>query len=154
MKHKATTMILGFCLVLSCGLASAQGRALQATYLDDGYDNSGLSIPAETCTAVGPAIQVTCPGSHTCTVQALHSIQFGGGSSSGNEVAIDFILDGTLLGLAQEVGEAPTDGFAVFSAQEQLSGVSLGSHTVQTAVCSSDGTAVYNYDTTYNVYKP
>ncbi len=157
MKVKATSLILGICLVLTCGLASAQQEALHGTYLDTGYYNSGLAIPASEWTAVGSVVDVTCPGTTDCTIEAIHSIQAGGQSSpAGNEFYIDFYLDGTLDGAAQQVGEISTDGsFRVFSAIEVQRSVSPGAHKVQTAVYAVDGsTAVYNYETSYQVYKP
>ena len=100
-------------------------------------------------------ITVVCPGTSACTLVANHSIQVLGPSGSGNSFQIDFAVDGKFVQLAQEVGEVPTDSsFRVFSAMEVLSGLAPGSHTIQTGVWSLDGTAVYNCQTSYQVFKP
>jgi hypothetical protein len=151
-----TQFALAVLAILTCGLASAQQEALHGTYLDTGYYNSGLPIPASQWTAVGSVVDVSCPGTTDCTIEAIHSIQAAGRSSPAeNEFDIDFYLDGVLVG-AQQVGEIPTDGsFRVFSAIEVQRSVSPGAHKVQTAVYAVDGsTAVYNYQTSYQVYKP
>jgi len=149
-------LVIAVLVVLTCGLASAQNHALQKTYLDTGYYESGLSIPAKTWTAVGPVVDIVCPGtSGTCTIEAIHSIQVAGPGTAGNTVQIDFMLDGKNQVLAQQVGEVPTDGsLRVFSAIEVESNISPGNHTVQTSVWSVDGADVYNYETSYQVYKP
>jgi hypothetical protein len=155
MKLKASSLVIGLCLVLSCGLASAQSHALKETYIDAGYYGSGFSIPASEWTAVGPVVDIVCSGTTTCTIQAVHSIQFRDSSSAGNEVQINFMLDGKSLTLAQQVGEVPTDGsFVVFSATELEKAIAAGSHTVQTLVYSVDGTTVWDYSTNYQVFKP
>lgn len=156
MKLKATSIFLGFCLLLSCGLAAGQSYSVEHTYLDPGYDKSGVPIPANQWTPIGPVIDIVCGGSGTCTIQAAQSIQVLGTTEAGNEVQVDYMLDGNLEPLAEALGEVPTDGsFAIFSTtQYPLSGVALGKHTVQTAVWSLYGTSVYNFNTTYQVLKP
>jgi len=156
MHNFIKTQLVMTALGLACGDASAQNEGVQKTYLDTGYYGSGFSIPADKWTAVGPVVDIVCPGTTTCTIEAIHSIQVGGAASpAGNEVQLDFSLDGSFQPVAQQVGEVSTDNsFRVFSAIEVERDIPAGHHTIQTAVWSIDGTYVWNYETNYQVFKP
>ncbi len=149
-----TQLVVAVLVVLTCGLASAQSRTLRETYFDTGFLN-GFSVPPATITTIGPVVDIVCPGTGTCTIEADHSIQSGPGNATGNSVTIGFMLDGNALNNSQVVGVVPTNGtFLVLSTTELEFNVSKGDHTVQTFVYSDDGMPIYNYNTTYRVYKP
>jgi hypothetical protein len=147
-------LLIAAVVVLGCGLASAQNQALERTYIDQGYYKSGLAIPpGSERTVVGPEVTITCPGTTTCTVQADQFIQEGDGSTTGNESLIGFYID-SLEAAEQQVGETPADdSYQVFSTSELVE-VAAGTHTVQIYVYSNHGMSVYNYATTFRVYKP
>lgn len=153
--QSSRTTILVALMVLTSGLALAQSHSLKGTYFVPG--DAPQTIPANQWTAVGPEIDIVCPGSSRCTIEAVQSIQIPGPVADGNYFLFDFRLDGLLLDpvIDQEIGEIPTNGsFLTLSATEFLGNLSPGKHTVQTFLYSLDGTPVSVSNTTYRVYNP
>ena len=120
------------------------------------YINSGLygaTIPAATFTLIDAAITVTCPGlTGTCLLQAGQWIQTGGGSSTSNEFALCFYVDGVSLPCYYD-GSTPSDGSFVMGTVSQGISVAHGNHTVQTYIYSNNGAFMNLYTFTYRIYK-
>ena len=87
------------------------------------YINTGLfatTIPAATFTPVDAKITVTCPGTTgTCLLQADQFIQTGLGSTTLNEFALCFYVDGVAVNGCYYNGSTPSDGSFVMGSASQ-----------------------------------
>jgi len=142
-------------------LLFAPNEVLQQNYLVHGT-LSGTFFPAGKYTAVDSPRTVQCLGqSGTCTIAANIWVQTGGTLSVSNNYAVCLYVDGVSVDASNisngchYTENTPSDGtFVEGSELNQLNGVSLGSHTVQTFLYTNNGTAVYNFNISYHVYKP
>jgi hypothetical protein len=135
--------------------AAAVNHVLQRNYFSSGT-LSGASVPAFTYSPVDGAQTIICPGtSGTCTIQADHWIELQG-SSSSNQAWGCFAVDGSLdpnCGYYDD--KIPPDGSWVQATSSHfVSGIHVGTHTVQTFVNSSSGVNVAYFNINYRVYKP
>jgi|ERR1700691_5488201 hypothetical protein len=141
--------------VFACSMAGAQNHALTRTYIDAGYYGSGLNIPGDNqLTPVGNSIDIDCPGSGTCTLEADQSVQQTAGYTARNEFQIGFYLDGKAQLTFQATGETPSDGSSLVSSTREFLAIPAGTHTVQIGVESENGCYVDNYSTVFHVYRP
>jgi hypothetical protein len=142
-------------------LSSAPNEVLQQTYLVHGT-RSGAFFPAREYRAVDHPQTVQCPGqSGTCTIAANIWVQTGAVFSASNNYAVCLYVDGVSVDSSNisngchYTANTPSDGtFVEGSELNQLSGVSIGSHTVQTFLYTNNGTPVYNFNISYQVYEP
>ena len=122
------------------------------------YINTGVlgtNIPAATFTPVDAAITLTCPGiTGSCLLQADQWIQTGLGSSTFNEFALCFYVDGVAVNGCYYNGSTPADSSFVMGTASQGTSVPHGTHTVQTYVYSNNGALMNYYNFTYRIYKP
>lgn len=138
----------------------ATNQVLQRNYLVHGT-RSGTSFPAE-YTAVDPLKTVECPGTAgTCTIAAEIWVQTGLSTTESNNYVVCLYVDGVSVYESDHTNgchytaDTPADGtFVEGSGLNQLSGVKVGNHTVQTFLYTENGTHVYNYNIAYHVYKP
>lgn len=138
----------------------ATNQVLQRNYLVHGT-RSGTSFPSE-YTAVDPVKTVECPGSAgTCTITAEIWVQTGSSTTGSNNYVVCLYVDGVSVYVPDHTNgchytaDTPADRtFVEGSGLNQLSGVKVGSHTVQTFLYTENGTHVYNYNIAYHVYKP
>lgn len=140
--------------------ALAINEGISRTYVVHGSGPS--SIPASSWTAVDPGLTIVCPGTTgKCTITADISVQSGGGSTASNSGAVALSVDGTIVCTSDAsngchyAAEIPSDGrFVEDNELNQLSGVTLGNHTVQTFVWSDNGAVGGFYNIRYQVLKP
>ena len=122
------------------------------------YINSGVfgtTIAAATFTPVDAPITVVCPGtSGSCLLQADQWIQTGAGSTTFNEFALCFYVDGVAVNGCYFNGSTPSDSSFVMGTASQGKSVPHGSHTVQTYIYSLNGAFMNAYNFTYRIYKP
>ncbi len=120
---------------------------LKSTVMSNGY--SGTSAPAFQYTPVDSAFTLKCPGTTTCTFTDDGTVQAG---DTGSVYAICFKVDGTIVICPNQDlnGNYYTNG----SISSTLSGITPGSHTVQTLVYPAVATTLYVYDLKYGVYTP
>jgi hypothetical protein len=136
-------------------------QVLQGSHLVHGT-RAGTFFPAGTFTAVDRLGTVQCPGtSGNCTIAANMWVQTGLSSTSPNNYAVCLFVDGnsvdssdTSNGCHYTEDTPSTGSFIEGSGLNQLSGVSPGLHTVQTFLYTNNGTPVYNFNISYQVYKP
>jgi len=122
-------------------------------YINTG--NLATTIPAATFTAVDAPITVVCPGtSGNCLLQADEWIQTGLGSTTFNEFALCFYVDGVSIGSCWYNGSTPADGSFVLGTTSAGKTVPHGAHTVQTFVYSINGAYMSYFNNTYRIYKP
>ena len=139
----------------------ATNHVLERNYLVHGTLN-GIFFPANTYTAVDSPLKVQCPGmSGKCTIVADMWVQTGNANAEHNNYAVCLYVDGVNVDKYDSSNgcnyteDTPSDGTAVEGSEENsLSGVALGSHTVQTFLYTNNGTPVFNYNISYHVYKP
>jgi hypothetical protein len=139
----------------------ATNQVLQRNYLVHGTQ-SGTFFPAGTFKGVDSPRKVECPGtSGKCTIAANMWVQTGLSSTSPNNYAVCLFVDGVNVDSSNSSNgchfteDTPSTGsFVEGSELNQLSGVSPGLHTVQTFLFSNNGTPVYNFNISYQVYKP
>jgi hypothetical protein len=128
------------------------GRKLKFTAISSG--NLGATVPAGFA-PVDAATNLRCPGTRTCTFEADQNLQVF--SSTSTAWAICTSVDGNFmaepscpyLGLAGGTGFFQTGTFA-----QSMSGITPGTHSVQTFVYSDNGLDVYNYAFVYHIYTP
>jgi hypothetical protein len=115
---------------------------------------AGFSALAGGTAAVDPVTTITCPGtSGTCTIEYDQNMQFGFGTS-GDFFSFCIALDGSIVSPGcPSSGSFPT-GAAAVSFSQEVTGVSHGTHTVQSLVQSGFGGSIGFYTETYRVYKP
>ena len=130
-------------------------HALQRNYFSTG-NLLAVFFPAFTYEPVDSPQTVTCPGpSGTCTIQADHWIELKGSSMLNDAwacLAVDGVFDPS-CGLLED--KVPPDGSWVqISSSHFMSGISAGTHTVQTFVNSQHGVNAAFYNVNYRVFKP
>ena len=138
----------------------ATNQVLLRNYLVHGT-RSGTSFPAEYI-AVDPVKTVECPGpAGTCTIAAEMWVQTGNSTTASNNYVVCLYVDGVSVYVSDRTNgchytaNTPADGtFVEGSELNQLSGVKVGNHTVQTFLYTENGARVYNYNIAYHVYKP
>jgi hypothetical protein len=130
-------------------------RKLLSTSVQE--DEPLVSITASTFTPIDPALKFTCPHGG-CTLTADLHVQVGEGSDTFNEWALCATIDGVYMqptGACPYVGEVPTDGsFEARSFEFIQSGVTAGSHSIQSVIFVTDGALLATYDITYRLYTP
>ena len=125
----------------------------QGVYINAG--NKATTVAGGGFTPVDTALTITCPGaSGTCLFQADQFMQVGQGSTSGNQFALCFYVDGVSVNGCFFNGSAPSDGSYVMGGVSQGITVSHGNHTVQTYIYNGGGTYLSSYNFTYRIYKP
>jgi len=135
--------------------APATKHVLVATYYTAG-SLGGTSLVPDTLTPVDTPQTISCPGtSGTCLIIADHWLELSSGSGGG-EVAGCLYVDGVADSFCEyNEGELPVDGsYNQFSSSHATSGVSHGSHTVQTYVICYNGCNAAYYHINYRIYKP
>lgn len=141
---------------LAAPLVAAVNHSLQRTYISSGTDN-GASFPGSfVFTAVDSPQSVSCPGtSGTCTIQADHWVEMQG-STTSNEAAVCLAVDGVFdsnCGFLED--KIPPDlSWLQVTSSHAMSGVHLGTHTVQTFAGSTNGMNVAYFNINYRVYRP
>ncbi len=143
-------------VVFAATAATAANHILKGTYIDT-INGTQVTIPAQTFTAVGNPVTVSCPATGTCTIEADMWAQNLGGTTTGNNFHLCLYVDGTAVNpyCFGYAGVTPSDGSVLMgSSSQSLSGVAAGSHTVQTYFWSAGGCVVQYRHFTYNVYKP
>jgi hypothetical protein len=134
----------------------AVNHVLQRNYFSSGT-LGGASLPAFTNSPVDAAQTVVCPGpgTGTCTIQADHWIELHG-STAGNEawgcLAVDGVLDPNCGFLDNKI--PPDGGWVQATSSHLMSGIPIGTHTVQTFVSSLSGVNGAYYNINYRVFKP
>jgi hypothetical protein len=115
---------------------------------------ASFSALAGGTTAVDPVTTITCPGtSGTCTIEYDQNMQFGFGTS-GDSFSFCIALDGSIVSPGCPTSGAFPTGVAAVSFSQEVTGVSHGTHTVQSLVQSGFGGSIGFYTETYRVYKP
>jgi len=109
-----------------------------------GYVNLDASTPFNCNLGVGNCIY---------EFQAMVQVQ-NDGVSTGDQIAICFLVDGNYVDNCHYVAVLPTDGlFSSYTYQTHAIGVKRGSHKVQAQVFTSAGfSAIGMYDVTYRMY--
>lgn len=131
-------------------------HVLQGTYVNSG-NYGDVAFPANTFSAIDPALTVTCPGTtSTCSIQADMWVQNGRESISGNEDRVCLYVDGSPGPFCNYfAGETPSDfTYTNATSSDTVSGLAHGTHTVQTVFWSAGGAFVAHYQANYHVYKP
>ena len=122
------------------------------------YINTGnltTTVAGGGYTAVDAPITITCPGtSGSCLLQADQFMQVGLGTTTGNEFALCFYVDGVSIGSCWYNGSAPADSTFVLGSTSAGKSVPHGVHTVQTYIYNTGSTYLSYYNFTYRIYKP
>ena len=133
-------------------------HVLAETYLVIGNGGpSGTSVPAATLTPIDSPSTVVCPaiGTDTCTILANQFFQTTGSQTSNNFAICLYVDDNLIPNSCWFNNDTPNDGtFVQGTASNWETGVSPGSHTVQTFVLSNKGCLYGNYTFQYIVYQP
>lgn len=121
------------------------------------FDEPDTSIPGGlVASPIDSSLTFQCPHGG-CTLTAELTVQVGGGSTDSNQWALCTTIDGTIMppGACPFVGQILSDGsFTAGAFNFTQSGVTAGSHTIQSFVYSFDGGILANYDITYRLYTP
>lgn len=139
--------------------STATNHVVKGIYINSGLDtnNGGFVSPAEYF-PVDNQLTVTCPSSTsgTCSIQADMVVQNGNETFTSNTYSMCLVVDGKFApNCASTVGSTPSDGsYVQGSTSEIVSGLAVGTHTVQTKFFSADGAFMGYYNITYRVYKP
>jgi hypothetical protein len=133
--------------------AVATNHVLKGTYLTYG---PGPIVAAETLTAIGPALTVSCPGTKTCTIEADVLAQVGNSAGSANYVYLCATLDGVgaAYGCQQGSGMTVINTYVNLPTSFFFSGVAAGTHSVQMMIYAVNAFEVAYYSSTYRVYTP
>lgn len=117
---------------------------------------NSMPLAANALTALDSPQTVSCPGTTTCTIQAEQVASTAQGSHAQNGFILCFYVDGSAIPAGcPYVNITPSDGESVMGSVTQgISGVSPGTHTVQTLVKSNFGAKLFFYNTDYRVYRP
>jgi hypothetical protein len=131
----------------------AKEQTLIGTYIESG-SGGGAALSPGTLTALDSVNKLTCPAGQTCTITDTISVNVGGNSTAGNEIATAWELDGTVTGFgAPFLTELPTDANYVGGTwTSEESGVAAGKHKVQSFVYALDGGGLGIWTVTYNLY--
>lgn len=129
-------------------------HVLERTYINSATPLLFTSEPAGT-QPIDALTSVVCPGTTgTCTIEVDQNIQFYSTSSS-DLVSFCLVVDGSSPECPALVDPTPAPGtFITVTFQQTISGISHGSHTVQSAISTGNGIDVGYYTFTYRVYKP
>jgi hypothetical protein len=140
----------------SAGLVAAGNHSLQRTYISSGTDSGAFFPGGYVFTAVDSPQSAFCPGtSGTCTIQADHWVEVQG-STASNEIEVCLAVDGVFdnnCGFLED--KIPPDGsWLQVTSSHAMSGVHLGTHTVQTFAANTFGMNVAYFNINYRVYRP
>lgn len=130
-------------------------HALVATYISNG-NLGGFFINHDTFVPIDSPQTITCPGtSGTCLIQADHWVEVQG-HSSFNEILGCLFVDGKADSNCGAVDDdIPSTGdFVQATSSHFVSGVSHGTHTVQTFVFTGQDAQAAYFNINYRVYKP
>jgi hypothetical protein len=135
--------------------AAATNHVLQRTYVNSATPASFGSVAAGT-QPIDALTTITCPGaSGTCTIEFDQSIQLLATSSSPDLFGFCADLDGSAPACPALVDPLPAPGtYTNVTFPQRISGVSHGTHTVQSSIITDNGIDVGYYTFTYRVYKP
>jgi hypothetical protein len=135
--------------------AAATNHVLQRTYVNSAAPSFFTSVPAGT-QPIDALTTITCPGTTgTCTIEFDQSIQLYATSSSTDLFNFCAELDGSAPACPALVYPLPAPGtYLTVTFPQRISGVSHGTHTVQSAIITGNGIDVGYYTFTYHVYKP
>lgn len=132
---------------------AAVKHAGQGVYINSA--NKATTVSGGTFTPVDAAITVTCPGTTgNCLLQADQFMQTGQGTTTGNQFALCFYVDGASVNGCFFNGSTPSDGSYVMGAASQGISVPHGAHTLQTYIYNASSTYLSFYSFTYRIYKP
>jgi hypothetical protein len=131
-------------------------HSVKGVYLSSGTDSGAFFPGGYVFTAVDNPQSVFCPGtSGTCTIQADHWVEVQG-STTSNEAEVCLAVDGVFdnnCGFLED--KIPPDlSWLQVTSSHAMSGVHLGTHTVQTFAASTFGMNVAYFNINYRVYKP
>ena len=129
---------------------TAGNRTLKKTVLVHGF--SGAALTAGGFTPIDAGERVMCPGTTSCTIEAIMSVQ-AQGTGASNNWAICLNID-TNTATCPYIGFLDSTFFENATITESLSGRAHGAHTVQTQVFTATGGTAYNYAITYHIYTP
>jgi hypothetical protein len=136
--------------------ALAVNHVLQRNYFSSGT-LGGAFLPAFTNSPIDGLQTIVCPGpgNGTCTIQADHWVELQG-SSTGNEAWGCLVVDGNVdpnCGFIDN--KIPPDASWVQATSSHfISGISIGTHTIQTVVSSTGSVNAAYYNINYRVFKP
>ena len=119
------------------------------------YEPTGsITVPAG-FQPIHPPKTINCTGSGTCTVGFEQNVQIKG-STADNTWAICQQVDGAFLTepSCPFQGAVPNGTFGSGSFAQQKTGLSLGTHTVQTFVYTDKGAEVGIFNIIVRLYKP
>jgi hypothetical protein len=127
-------------------------RKLQST--TQSYSNNATSVGAGFVVIDSP-LTFKCPAGG-CTVSAEQNVQVAG-SVADNRWAICTTLDGTYMSQPNcpYLGYVTSDGsYEAGSFVQNASGVTAGTHTLQTQLYTDDGGTLSIYNIVYRLYTP
>jgi hypothetical protein len=135
-------------------------HVLKATYIHTCLPScTSFTVGAETAVPLDAVTKINCPApiGKTCTITDDAWIELENTSSSANPEALGFYVDGNdadflFNGGAGTPGGGQYDGLAHKTAV--ATGVSRGTHTVQTLTYSVFGANAAGWTATYRVYVP
>lgn len=125
-------------------------RHLKSTALSTG--SSGVTA-GPGFAAIDQVTTLRCPGTKTCTFEADQNVE-ASGSWDNNRWGICTKVDGTYMPYCPYLGYLTNGGFQAGSFIASMSGLSPGSHSVQTFIYTDDGAQIDIYAILYRVYTP
>jgi hypothetical protein len=133
--------------------AVAPGHVLVNTYLRQGAYNA--LVPAGTAKGLDKVITINCPKG-PCSISAVLAVQSGQADTVGNQNAIAFGVDGTIVNPCFIYGATtPSDGSYVNTTQTcSIGGLATGHHTLQIYFYSINGADVFEWAAAYTLYEP
>jgi len=140
----------------------APNHVLKATYINTCLPSScsSFSLPAATFVSLDSATSISCtaPVGHTCTITDTAWIQTVNTSGSSNNAgSLSLLLDGSSAETFFSGSTGSASGFfldGLYAKIMVVSGVSKGTHTVQTQARSIDGGTGEANAEKYEVYVP
>jgi hypothetical protein len=135
---------------------AATNHVLERTYVNSAAPSFFGSVPGGQPEPIDALTTVLCPGTTgTCTIVVDQNIQLYATSTTVDLLSLCFEVDGSAATCPTLVypTPAPNTYFPVTFSQE-ITGVSPGDHTVQSAIWTNNGIDVGYYTFTYHVYKP
>jgi hypothetical protein len=133
----------------------ATNHVLQRTYVNSDTPSVFASVPPGG-QPIDALTTISCPGTTgTCTIEFDQSIQLYTTSNSIDSVSFCAELDGSGPDCPTLAYPLPAPGtYTTVTFPQRISGVSHGTHTVQSAIVTGNGIDVGYYTFTYRVYKP
>ncbi len=122
---------------------------LQKTYHEVG-SGSGSTIPAATITAYGSTQTVSCTVSAGCYVLVEAEAQIAPTAESSTAICVR--VDGVSTDGCPFVTRSSPNGYTALNHRGGVA-VALGSHTVTTHIYVGTASALWNYNTTVQLYK-